>query len=568
MRTALILAAHGSGDGSAANQLVRSLAQQLDSDELFHEVKAAFNLGAPKFADALNDIRSDRVVIVPVMTSDGYFRDVILPRELARSRRFADVELHLTAPVGTHAGVADILARRAEDALGMFELDRHDTAVIIVGHGTERHGRSRAATISWRDVLEDKSIFARVEAAFLDESPRVEDLTDLAEKNLVVIPFLIGGGHHATRDIPVRMGLEPSADGALPLAGSVDGRFVVCTDALGGDSALVGVIRDLATNLPQPVVGKKKRRTDQPQRLLKRRVLRLGSRRSALALWQARYVAEQLLELGCNVEVVEIDTSGDRDLNRPIHELGSSAPFSDDIEQALLENEIDLAVHSLKDLAVKSPDGLTVAAVLKRGDARETLVSRENAKLIELPVGAVIGTSSPRRAAQIRRFRPDLRVAPIRGPVEDRVRQVRRGDFDAAVLAAAGLERLGLSHEAAEMFSLDEFVPAPAQAALAVQTRAGDDEILSQFKSLDHLSTRRAVTAELEFLRPFESRIDVVAAAYGTSQAVIRLHSRLLTSTGELLWDMILEGEDPNKLAAVALKKAMTSAHSFLEVGS
>lgn len=288
-------------------------------------------------------------------------------------------------------------------------------------------------------------------------------------------------------------------------------------------------------------------------------MIRLGTRSSALALWQARHVAEKLRQLDCDIEIIEVSTSGDRDLRRPISELESSAPFADDIELALFRNDIDLAVHSLKDLSVESHDGLVIAAVLKRGDPRETLVSGRNVRLVDLPSGAVIGTSSPRRVAQIKHLRSDLRTVPIRGPVDDRVRQVRRGDFDGAVLAAAGLERLGLLHEATEFFPLNEFVPAPAQSALAVQARADSADLVRHISLLNDEATHAAVTAELEFLRPFESRGDVVAAAYAFSQDSICLHSRLLTYSGEIHCDMVLEGEDPYELAARALRQASAS---------
>lgn len=263
-RTALILAAHGSGDGSRANRLVLELAEQLGDSDHFHEVMAAFNLGKPGFAEVLNDIRSDRVVFVPVMTSDGYFRDTVLPRELTKNHRSSEVEIHVTPSVGTHDGVVEILARRAEDAMNRFDLNPAHTAVIVVGHGTERHRRSRLATTIWRDVLRRKSIFDRVEAAFLDEAPRIEELPGmLTQRNLVAIPFLIGGGHHVLRDIPERLGLRPTTDAVLPLVGRVDDRFVVCTDGIGTDPGLIEIIRDLAkgrnaggTTLPTSLAGR------------------------------------------------------------------------------------------------------------------------------------------------------------------------------------------------------------------------------------------------------------------------------------------------------------------------
>ncbi len=294
-----------------------------------------------------------------------------------------------------------------------------------------------------------------------------------------------------------------------------------------------------------------------------RSVLRLGTRESRLALWQARHVADRLAANDVAVEIVPIGTSGDRDLSRPIASLPSDSPFADDIEAALRAGEIDLAVHSLKDLSVRPVAGLTIAAVLKRGDPAETLVSRDNLTLEELPPGASVGTSSPRRAAQIMRLRPDLRPVPIRGAVEDRVRQVREGRFDAAILAAAGLERLELSHEAVQRFDLRAFVPAPGQATLAVQTRMDDAAVIASVSMLEHEPTRRANAAELEFLRPFEEDTSIAVAAYAVARASVQLHAQVLSPDGHVLFDQTRAGDDPRVVAramAYAFERQQSSA--------
>ncbi len=280
-------------------------------------------------------------------------------------------------------------------------------------------------------------------------------------------------------------------------------------------------------------------------------VLRLGTRASRLALWQTHFCAARLRRLGVRTDIVVLTASGDRDLSRPIPDLPSAAPFSDDIERALLEGRIDAAVHCLKDLPLQPTPGLSLAAVLKRGDPREALVSRDGRRLNELPVGAAVGTSSPRRAAQLRALRPDLVPRPIRGPVEDRVRQVRTGHFDAAVLAVAGLQRLGLTAEIAEVFDIRRLMPAPAQAALVIQVRADDRCTAAAIRPLDHAPTRLAVTAELEFQRHFDGQADVAVAALATvgwyghlarpgngRYARTTLHARLLRANGQILLEV------------------------------
>lgn len=246
-RTALILAAHGAGDASAANQRVRDLARQLQNAGEFDEVQPAFNLGAPGFAQALDVTFADAVTVVPLMTSDGYFSQTVLPRELARSSRFPRVRIRVTPPVGTHSAMADLVADRATEAMIRFHFDPSDTALLVVGHGSAQHRTSRQATAKLRDALRERSFCARVEAGFLDEEPRVEVAArTLPQSNLVAVPFLIGGGDHATRDIPMRLGIVDSHPLVPPVFGRVGQRFIVCTAALGTDSSLVEIIRDLA----------------------------------------------------------------------------------------------------------------------------------------------------------------------------------------------------------------------------------------------------------------------------------------------------------------------------------
>ncbi|MCB9858314.1 MAG: hydroxymethylbilane synthase [Phycisphaerales bacterium] len=283
--------------------------------------------------------------------------------------------------------------------------------------------------------------------------------------------------------------------------------------------------------------------------------LRLGTRSSRLALAQAEIVRQKLRPFGVECRIVELDTLGDRELNKPISEFDSAAPFVDDVESALLRNEIDIAVHSLKDMPLAPTPGLTVAAVLERGDPRESIVSKNGERFDELPAGAIIGTSCSRRSAQIQYLRPDLQTASIRGPVDDRIRQVREGKFDAAILAIAGLYRSGLAGEAAEVFALSRFLPAPAQAALAIQVRGDDTETRDLTKQVDHAATRDAVSAELTVLTHFESRKDITIAAVAREAVGLQLRVRVLQIEGRPVLESVIAGRCAESVAQHAIHR-------------
>jgi hydroxymethylbilane synthase len=231
------------------------------------------------------------------------------------------------------------------------------------------------------------------------------------------------------------------------------------------------------------------------------RSLIIGTRGSRLALRQVQLVVEALRSAHRDlpIDIREIKTEGDRS-SAPLSVIGGLGVFTKAIEDALLDREIDIAVHSLKDLPPALTPGLTLAAIPERGDVRDALVTGDGRSLAELASGARIGTGSERRAVQLRAMRPDLLTAEIRGNVDTRIRKVEDGEYDAAVLALAGLSRLGLEAKAAQIFTVDEMVPAVGQAALAVQTRADDEEAIAAVRALDHADTRAAVTAERAFL--------------------------------------------------------------------
>ncbi|MFQ5860586.1 MAG: hydroxymethylbilane synthase [Dehalococcoidia bacterium] len=243
--------------------------------------------------------------------------------------------------------------------------------------------------------------------------------------------------------------------------------------------------------------------------------LAIGTRGSGLAWRQAEEVAEALRRLHPHQEfrLCDIKTLGDTAEEAPLLGLGRGI-FVKEIEGLLLRGEIDLAVHSLKDLPTRLPPGLVIGAVLQRGDPRDVLVNRWELPLAELPSGARLGTSSPRRVAQVKALRPDIQVSPIRGNVDTRLRKGTGPDYDGVVLAAAGLARLGLEDQVAEYFDPQEFVPAPGQGALAVELRAGEDKLLQVVAGLNHRPTRLAVTAERAFVEALGGGCQTPAAAY------------------------------------------------------
>lgn len=263
--------------------------------------------------------------------------------------------------------------------------------------------------------------------------------------------------------------------------------------------------------------------------------LRIGTRASKLALAQTNYVAGRLREAhpGLEIELVEITTAGDRDQASALSE--GVGWFTSTIQQALQAGEIDVAVHSFKDLPTKRPEGLVIAAVPVREDPRDALVSRSGKTLLELPAGAVVGTSSPRREAQIRGIRADLDIRPIRGNVDTRLRKLDDGEYDAIVLALAGLRRLGLEDRVTQVFGLYDIVPAPAQGVIAVECRAGDAETRRLLAAIDNQAIRQSVAAERAFLAEIDAGCSFPAAAFAEHfGTTLKLHG-LLAPEGNIV---------------------------------
>jgi len=245
-------------------------------------------------------------------------------------------------------------------------------------------------------------------------------------------------------------------------------------------------------------------------------VVRIGTRSSELALRQARLVAAQLAERGVASELVTYTTIGDRILDKPLSAIGEKGLFTAELEADLIAGRTDCAVHSLKDLPTADPDGLTIVAMLEREDPRDALVTAPGVTartLHDLPHGARIGTSSLRRRAQLRALRPDFEVLELRGNVGTRLRKIDEGQVDAALLAAAGLRRLGLGDRIVALLDPPEWLSAPGQGAIAVQARAHDEAMLSVLATLDHAATRTAVVAERALLAALEGGCQVPIGA-------------------------------------------------------
>ncbi len=246
--------------------------------------------------------------------------------------------------------------------------------------------------------------------------------------------------------------------------------------------------------------------------------IHIGTRGSKLALWQANWVKSRLeaLHPSLTVELTIIKTKGDKILDVPLAKVGGKGLFVKEIEEALLEGRIDLAVHSMKDMPAEIPDGLCIGAVPERETPVDALISREGQALEELPRGARVGTSSLRRSSQLLRARPDLEIIPLRGNLDTRLRKLDEGRMDAIVLAGAGIRRLGLEERITQLLAPEIMLPAVGQGALCVETRAADAQIAPLVAPLEDQTTRLAVTAERAFLHRLEGGCQVPIAGHAT----------------------------------------------------
>jgi hydroxymethylbilane synthase len=268
------------------------------------------------------------------------------------------------------------------------------------------------------------------------------------------------------------------------------------------------------------------------------RALRLGSRRSPMAVAQSGDVARLITErTGRAVEIVGVTTFGDVS-RAQLTQIGGTGVFVSALRESLLGGEVDFAVHSLKDLPTAAAPGIIMAAIPARDDPRDALIARDCAKFADLPAGARVGTGSTRRAAQLTLMRGDITCVPIRGNADTRLRKVLDGELDAVVLAYAGLARIGRTDLVSEIFDPDDIVPAPGQGALAVECRAEDTELTALLATIDHPATRAAVTAERTLLATLEAGCSAPVGAYATvgqaAQDRLQLHGVVLGETGSM----------------------------------
>jgi hydroxymethylbilane synthase len=294
--------------------------------------------------------------------------------------------------------------------------------------------------------------------------------------------------------------------------------------------------------------------------------LRIGTRGSKLALWQATFVGDQLRAKrgATSVELVEVETAGDQVREAPLSQIGGDGLFTKAIQQALLAGAVDVAVHSLKDLPTQTVAGLVLAAVPPRGSSGDAFVSRKHARFDELPMGAVVATSSLRRRAQALQRRPDLRLVNIRGNVETRLAKLVEGDLDGLILAQAGLERLGRADAITELLDPSWMLPAIGQGALGLECRGEDVATRQLLASLDHPPTHQTVLAERAFLRTLGGGCLVpIGAVTAIDGGVLNLRGVVLASDGQGRVEGTISG-----LAADAEKLGGQLAAKLLERGA
>ncbi len=283
-------------------------------------------------------------------------------------------------------------------------------------------------------------------------------------------------------------------------------------------------------------------------------VLRVGSRGSPLALAQASELQSRLAK-ACGlaperIEIKVIRTTGDMIVDRPLADAGGKGLFSKEIEEALLAGAIDLAVHSSKDMPAVLPPGLVLAAFLPREDPRDAFISRKANSLRELPDGAAVGTSSPRRAALLKHLRPDLAIVPLRGNVETRLRKLDAGECDATVLALAGLKRLGLAAVATEVLDIDAFLPAAGQGAIGIETRVDDTTTRTLVAAVNDADTATAVAAERAFLAVLDGTCRTPIAGHARiDDGRIRFRGMIAMTDGSAALEVLRDGRSADAAA-------------------
>jgi hydroxymethylbilane synthase len=277
--------------------------------------------------------------------------------------------------------------------------------------------------------------------------------------------------------------------------------------------------------------------------------LRIGSRGSQLALWQANHISALLRERGHQVEIEIIKTTGDKITDVALAKVGTKGMFTKEIEEALAAGRVDLAVHSLKDLPTEIPPDFEIAAITQRENPRDVLVSKKHASIKELPQRARVGTSSLRRQAQLKALRPDLSIYPLRGNVDTRLRKLEAGDYEAIILAAAGVNRLGLTALVKQIIPAEIMCPAAGQGALGIEIRKGDEAIRQHLSFLDDSAARQTTTAERALLNKLGGGCQVPIGAFAELRAKeIHLEGVVAHPDGSLVLRESRDGNDPELL--------------------
>jgi hydroxymethylbilane synthase len=515
----IILAAHGCGDDSDQNAIVRALAEEL-RNALDADVVAAFNLGTPSFEDVIAPATTN--VVVPIMIADGYFTNQVLwPRTTTAADAVGARTLQLP-PLGTWPELREAFIASAAAFVRSLGARPH---LIVAGHGTRRNRHSGATTISLAAMLE-QTLGRSVGVGFIDQEPQLDAALSNADGRAVcIVPWMLGGGGHALEDVPAAA--------------------AAYTERTGGHVHVAPTVAQV------PLLAQ----------LIERRVrdagpLRLATRCSPLAKVQSARVADALAEIGVDVVDVDVVTDADAQLAIPIEELDGVSPFADQLMDMVQRGEADIATHSRKD--VEADPDLPLLAYLPRHDAGESLVARDGRTLADLPSGALVGVSSPRRASQLLKLRGDLRVAPIRGPVDARIEQVNAGAFDATLLAVAGIERLGLGHAITQRFTHEQIMPDPGQGAIVIQGRQA-----TWAHHVDHLPTRYAVEAEFAFAEAVATNdASLLTAAFADTDehGMIELHGRIIDPETHEQFDGHVTGHDPASLGIALASDLLESA--------
>lgn len=536
IETALVLAAHGARSDHGTNALLHGHARSIARRGIFGEVKVAFNLGSPSFSEVLDQINATEVTIVPVMTANGHFCERVLPEELAKNRRYGEVRIRQTLPIGLHPAMAGMVMDRLSDIAREHRLDPSQTLVMIIGHGTRNHSGSRCSAENLVEALRRINGFAQIEAAFLEETPSIEEVfAGSRQQNTVVVPFLIGRGQHVSTDIPEQLGLDPSRFDKLPIRQWVNDRLVICDVAVGTYPGIVDLIIGIADSEKTTAFSSAKKHD---------RCVRVGTLDRLNSRWCINHVTQILQAHGVQAEAIEIAA---------MHEPQTLKSLG--LRQALIDGEIDLAVQDLRDLDDTSDEDVELAAVLPRAEVTESLVSARNVRLASLPANSLVGVTNELRAAQLHVVRPDLRLSIITTPVEERLKMVRKGELDATVVATASLRRLGLLHEACETFSFDVILPAACQGIVGIQAIRNGSLDREVYAALDDYNTRQAATAERCFVKAFDADGSWQTAAYAVVNGDLSLRARVVSSDGHSMVEVTTCGADPREVADSAIRR-------------